>query len=177
MSISVNASNHLSTYTVVHAITMALACLISYWVMTALLNPLVAKDDDLLGGMWAAIASAFVFRDTGQATLLAGACRLVATFVSFTLCLIYLWFAKPSTWGMALILTVGTLMMVLLHRRDEIITTGITTIVVMVVSILNPADALNQPLLRLIDTVVGLSVGVACNSAAVFVFRRSGHGA
>jgi len=62
---------------------------------------------------------------------------------------------------------------VLFDRRDEIITTAITTIVVMVVAILDPADALKQPLLRLIDTLVGIAVGVACNAAATFVLRRA----
>ena len=82
-----NGSNNLSVYNVVHAITLALACLISYWFMMNLLNPVVARDDDLLGGMWAAVASAFVFRDTSQASLSAGVARLIATLVSISLCL------------------------------------------------------------------------------------------
>ena len=167
----------LSAYTFVHAITMALACLISYWIMTSLLNPVVARDDDLLGGMWAAVAIAFVFRNTDQATLSAAIARLITTFVSVSLCLIYLWLARPTALGMALVLAAGTLVLVLLHHCDDIITTAITTIVVMVVSILNPTDALSQPLLRLIDTVVGIAVGMACSSATVFVFRRREHGA
>jgi len=44
---------------------------------------------------------------------------------------------------------------------------------VMVVAILDPADALRQPLLRLIDTLVGIAVGVACNAAATFVLKRA----
>ena len=183
-----NAFGRLSTHNIVYSIAMALACLISFWIMTRLLNTVVARDDDLLGGMWAAVATAFVFRDTGRAQPLgfpdtgrasfsAGAARMVATSVSFVLCLLYLSFARPSASGMALLLAAGTMVLILCDRRDEIITTAITTIVVMVVAILNPADALNQPLLRLMDTVVGITVGVACSFAVTRAFRRRGHGA
>ena len=182
-----NAFGRLSAYNIVYSIAMALACLISFWIMTHLLNTVVVRDDDLLGGMWATVATAFVFRDTGRAQALvfpdtgrasfsAGVARLVATSVSFALCLAYLSLARPSASGMALVLAAGTVVLILIGRRDEIITTAITTIVVMVVAILNPADALNQPLLRLMDTVVGIAVGVACSSAVAFAFRRRGHG-
>jgi hypothetical protein len=42
--------------------------------------------------------------------------------------------------------------MMLLNRREDIVTTAITTIVVMVVAIMSPAHARGQPLLRLLDT-------------------------
>jgi uncharacterized membrane protein YccC len=59
--------------------------------------------------------------------------------------------------------------MFLLNRREELITTGITTIVVMVVAMLGP-DPRNQPLLRFIDTLVGVGVGVLFNSVVTVVF-------
>ena len=65
-----NAFGRLSAYNIVYSIAMALACLISFWIMTHLLNTVVVRDDDLLGGMWAAVATAFVFRDTGRAQAL-----------------------------------------------------------------------------------------------------------
>ena len=65
--------------------------------------------------------------------------------------------------------------MLLGRRHDGVITTAITTIVIMVVAILNPADALRQPPLRLLDTVLGVAVGVACNWGAAFLFRRIEH--
>ena len=183
-----NSFGRLSAYNIVYSIAMALACLISFWIMTHLLNTVVVRDDDLLGGMWAAVATAFVFRDMGPAHALvfpdtarasfsAGVARMVATSVSFALCLVYLSLARPSASGMALVLAAGTVVLILIGRRDEIITTAITTIVVMVVAILNPADALSQPLLRLMDTVVGIAVGVACSCVVAFAFRRRGHGA
>jgi uncharacterized membrane protein YccC len=60
-------------------------------------------------------------------------------------------------------------------RSRRLITTAITTIVVMVVSILDPFDALSQPRLRFIDTLVGISVGVACSSAITLASKRRDH--
>jgi len=72
---------------------------------------------------------------------------------------------------MAVLIGIGTLAMMLLDRRDDIVTTGITTVVVMVASI-SPLDAWHQPLLRLVDTVVGVGVGVACKWAASLLYFR-----
>jgi uncharacterized membrane protein YgaE (UPF0421/DUF939 family) len=100
----------------------------------------------------------------------AGASRLAATCVSFALCFAYLWFFRASPAGIAIVLAVGTLVMFILNRSGEIITTAITTIVVMAVSILSPTDAWIQPLLRLADTIVGIGVGVLCNWVVSFAF-------
>jgi hypothetical protein len=48
----------------------------------------------------------------------------------------------------------------MIGRPDDAITTSITTAVVMVVAAIGPHDAWRQPILRLIDTVVGVAVGV-----------------
>jgi uncharacterized membrane protein YgaE (UPF0421/DUF939 family) len=63
--------------------------------------------------------------------------------------------------------------MILLDRREDIITTGITTTVVMVVAAMSPKDAWQQPFLRLIDTVVGIGVGIGCiQIASLLRIRR-----
>jgi uncharacterized membrane protein YccC len=62
--------------------------------------------------------------------------------------------------GLAALLGIGTLIMAALGRRDDIVTTGITTAVVMVVAAMSPQTAWQQPLLRLVDTVVGIALGV-----------------
>jgi hypothetical protein len=48
------------------------------------------------------------------------------------------------------------------QRRGEVraITTGITTTVVMVAAAITPNHAWHQPILRMIDTIVGNAVGV-----------------
>ena len=162
----------LSLWDVVYALDMAIACAISYWLITHALQPLTDRDSDLLGGMWAAAATVFVFRETRQDSFSAGVARLIATCVSFALCLIYLWFFPFTALGMAVLLGIGTLAMMLLNRRGDIVTTGITTAVVMVVAAMSPLNAWHQPLLRLIDTVVGIAVGVACKWIASHVFFR-----
>lgn len=160
------AFGNLSAQDVAYSISMAIACAISYAITTSILISATVRDDDLLGGMWAAVASAFVFRDTRAHSVSAGMSRLVSTCVSFALCLLYLGLLPPATVAIPILVTVGTLVMILLNRRDDIITTAITTIVVMAVAIISPAHAWAQPLLRLLDTVIGISVGVACKWAA-----------
>jgi uncharacterized membrane protein YccC len=151
---------------------MAIACAISYWAITHALQPLTDRDSDLLGGMWAVAATVFVFRETRRDSVSAGQARLIATCVSFALCLIYLWFFPFTPLGMAALLGIGTLGMMLLDRRGDIVTTGITTAVVMVVAGMSPVNPWHQPLLRLIDTAVGIAVGVACKWIASHVFFR-----
>jgi uncharacterized membrane protein YccC len=151
---------------------MAVACLISYSVMTALLNKLVARGDDLLGGMWAAVAAAFVFRETLAQAASAARARFVATLVSFVLCLTYLLLAPPTATGMAIILAVGTCVLQVLRRADDAITMAITTCVVMAVAIMSPANATAQPLLRLADTIVGMAVALGCSWAAGLLASR-----
>jgi hypothetical protein len=50
---------------------------------------------------------------------------------------------------------------------------AITTAVVLIVAANMPQDAWQQPLLRLMDTVVGVAVGIACKWIASFLFYRA----
>jgi uncharacterized membrane protein YccC len=164
----------LSSWEVVYALNMAIACLISYWIMTTILSRFVDRPSDFLGGMWAVAATVFVFRESHVRSLSAGIGRLIATCVSFALCLLYLLIFPFTPVGMAALIGTGTVAITLLGRRDDIVTTGITTAVVMVVAAMSPLDAWHQPLLRLADTVVGIAIGVACKWAGSFLFRRFG---
>jgi len=162
----------LSSWDVVYVVNMAIACALSYWVMTHALASTVGRADDLLAGMWAAVATVFVFRSSRSDSLSAGMARLIATGVSFALCLVYLWFLPFTVAGLAVLIGMGALIMMMLERRDDIVTTGITTRVVMVVAAMSPADAWHQPLLRLLDTVVGIAIAVGCKWAASFLYFR-----
>lgn len=155
-----------------YAVDMAIACLITYLIITYALAPFVDKPDDLLGGMWAVVATVFVFRETRVSSLSAGVARLIATCVSFALCLLYLLIFPFTAVGLAALLGIGTAIMTLLGRRGDIVTTGITTTVVMVVAAMSSQDAWQQPLLRFVDTVVGISVGVSCKWIGSFLFYR-----
>jgi len=162
----------LSLWDVVYALNMAIACLITYWIMTHILSRFVDESTDFLGGMWAVVATVFVFRETRLQSLSAGIARLIATCVSFALCLLYLLLFPFTPVGMAALIAIGTVVIALLGRRDEIVTVGITTAVVMVVAAMSPADAWQQPLLRLADTLVGVAVGVACKWVGSFLFYQ-----
>ena len=159
-----------SSWDVAYALNMAIACFITYWIMTHTLSRFVDVPSDFLGGMWAVVATVFVFRETRLRSLSAGIARLMATCVSFALCLLYLSFFPFTPVGMAALIAIGTVAMALLGRRDDIVTAGITTVVVMVVAAMSPADAWQQPLLRLADTMVGIAVGVACKWVGSFLF-------
>jgi uncharacterized membrane protein YccC len=163
----------LSSWDVAYALNMAIACLITYWIMTHILSRFVDESTDFLGGMWAVVATVFVFRESRLRSLSAGIARLIATCVSFALCLIYLLLFPFTPVGMAALIAIGTVVMASLGRRDDIVTVGITTAVVMVVAAMAPSDAWQQPLLRLVDTLVGIAVGVACKWAASFLFYKN----
>jgi uncharacterized membrane protein YccC len=169
---TIRGQQQFSAWDFFYALDMALACLISYTLVTHVLAPFLATPDAFLGGMWATVATLFVFRGPRIDSLSAGVSRLIATCVSFALCLAYLviWPFHPV--GLAVLVGIGTLFMTYLDRRDDIVTTGITTTVVMVVAAMSPQDAWRQPLLRLGDTVIGIGVGVTCKWIASFLYYR-----
>jgi uncharacterized membrane protein YccC len=162
----------LSSWDVVYALNMAIACLITYWIMTHVLSRFVDESSDFLGGMWSVIATVMVFRETRLRSLTAGTALLIGAGVSCALCLLYLLFIPFTAVGMAALIAIGTMVMAYLGRRADIVTVGITTAVVMVVAATNPSDAWLQPVLRLVDTIVGILVGVACKWVGSFLFYK-----
>ena len=142
---------------------LAISCVISYWLITHILADTysISRDDDLLGGMWAVAATIFVYRYSHAESVRAALSRMAATSVSFALCLIYLLIFPFHVWGMAALIGIGAIVVTTMDRPDDTITTGITIAVVMVVAALSPHDAWRQPILRLVDTAVGVAVGVA----------------
>ena len=52
------------SWAITHSILLALCCFFSYKIITGVLgfSRFVPRDDELLGGMWAVIATIFVFR-------------------------------------------------------------------------------------------------------------------
>ena len=141
---------------------LAIACFISYALITHLLPQayFVSQDDGPLGGMWAVVATVFVYRLSYQQHLSAALSRMAATLLSFVLCLAYLLIFPFSAWGMAALIGIGAIVLARLGRPDDIITAGITTAVVMVVAGISPRHAWIQPILRLVDTGVGIGVGI-----------------
>jgi hypothetical protein len=79
----------LSAWDVTFSVNMAIASVISYWIVTHALSGLVDSATHYPGGMRATVATIFVFRDTRTAIFSAGLQRFMATCVSFVLCQIY----------------------------------------------------------------------------------------
>ena len=65
---------------------------------------------------------------------------------------------------MAALIGIGVVIIIMIGRSEDIITNTITTTVVMVVAGLTPQHAWKQPILRLIDTLIGVAVGLAAGS-------------
>src|SRR5580658_7480829 len=84
------------------ATILAIACLVSYWLITTVLTReySLSREDDLLGGMWAVVATIFVYRTSHQRSTRAAVARTVATLVSFVACLAYLLFFPFHVIGM-----------------------------------------------------------------------------
>jgi uncharacterized membrane protein YccC len=78
-----------------------------------------------------------------------------------------------SPWGMAALIGIGAIILTLLGRSEDIITTGITTAVVMVVAGISPEHAWKQPILRLVDTAVGIGVGIAAAWISLSIVSKS----
>jgi len=145
-----------------HGATLSMLCVISYWLITHILPHAVSvsRDDDLLGGMWSVVATVFVYRYAYEETISAALSRISATLLSFVLCFAYLLIWPFTMWGMAALIGIGAVVMVRVDRREDVVTTGITTAVVMVVAGLNPESAWREPVLRVIDTLLGTGVAI-----------------
>jgi uncharacterized membrane protein YccC len=148
---------------VIRGAILAISCAISYWLITHILasSYSISRDDDLLGGMWAVVATIFVYRESSAEIVRSALSRMAATTVSFALCLVYLLIFPFHFWGMAALIGIGTVVVTIMGRPDDTVTTGITIAVVMVVAALSPGEAWRQPVLRTVDTAVGVAVGVA----------------
>ena len=146
----------------VDSFLLAAACLISYWLTTGVLSLAysVSPADDALGGLWAVLATVFLFRDSYNKSLAAAVSRMAATLVSFALCLAYLAFLPFHPWGLAILVGLSVLVTAVIGRPEDEITAGITTAVVMVAAKLSPLDTWRQPVLRLADTAIGVAVGL-----------------
>jgi uncharacterized membrane protein YccC len=165
--------DRISTWDIAYAVDMALACLITYWIMVTIHSRFgLGASSEVVGTLWAVVATIYVFRDTRAKSLSASVGRVIATVVSFALCFAYLLLFPFTPIGLLAVLAGGTLIMMALGRREEIGLAGVTTAVVMLVAAVDVQDAWQQPLLRLMDTLIGIAVGVACKWIASFVFFK-----
>ena len=155
-------------------VVVGLSCLLTYWLATTILAHVYSPSaaDDELGGLWAVIATVFVFRETYDKSVAAAVSRIGATLVSFALCLVYLAFLPFHLWGLAVLAGLSGLVASLIGRPEDSITAAITTTVVLIVAEVSPHDAWQQPLLRFGDTLIGVVVGVAAAWLGLRVVRQ-----
>jgi len=140
---------------------LAFAALVSYELATRILTSAISsRDDQLLGGMWSVVATVFVCRESYKDSVSSALSRIAATSLSFILCLGYLLLFPFSSWGMTILIAIGAVILIIIGRPGEVITTSITTTVVMVVAGISPQHAWRQPILRLFDTLIGIAVGI-----------------
>jgi uncharacterized membrane protein YccC len=152
-----------------HSVGLGISSLITYLLVTHVLASVhsVSKASDLLGGMWAVIATLFVYRESHRESINAALTRVSATLLSLVLCLIYLLMFSFHPLGLAVLIALGTFLLMAVGRDELVGTVAITTTVVMVVAAVSPHDAWQQPILRGVDTAVGIAVGVAASSIAL----------
>ena len=148
---------------VLDAIPLAVACLVAFILVTKIVPRVytLSRADDLIGALWAVIATVFVFRDSYASSMSAAVSRVAATSVSFALCLAYLAFLPFHEWALALLIAVSVLAVHVIGRPGDAATAAITTAVVLVAAAVSPQHAWQQPILRLADTVIGVAIGVA----------------
>ena len=111
----------LTAWVAAYSLNLAIACFITYWIITRLPS------------------------------------GLIATCVSLALCQTYLMIFPFTPLGMAALLGLGALVMAALRRAADIATT-------------NPETAWQQPMLRLVDSVFGIAVGVVCKWSGSYLF-------
>jgi uncharacterized membrane protein YgaE (UPF0421/DUF939 family) len=145
------------------SVVLGVACLVTYLLATDILSHVyfVSHDDEALGGLWAVIATVFVLRGSYEQSVTAALSRVMATLVSFAICLVYLAFLPFHPWALAVLVGASALAATLIGRPGDAVTAAITTTVVLVVAAVSPQHAWQQPILRLADTVIGVAVGIA----------------
>ena len=147
---------------VLECIIVGAACVLAYWLVT-ITEPHIyprARSATQVGALWAVISVVFVLRDSYEKSTAAAVSRMAATSVSFVLCLIYLIFLPFHIWALGLLIGASALAVILLGRPGDAVSAGISSAVVMIATTLDPHHAWQQPILRFIDTVAGVVVGV-----------------
>jgi uncharacterized membrane protein YccC len=148
---------------ILDSVILAAACAVTYLLGTHVITHIYSRSraDDLIGALWAVLATIFVCRETSSETMKAAVSRLAATAVSAVLCLAYLVFLPFTGWGLAVMIGVSVLAVTVIGRPGDAITAAITTAVILVASAVSPQHVWQQPILRLADTILGTAVGLA----------------
>jgi uncharacterized membrane protein YccC len=153
---------------------LGLSCVLTYWLLRTPGSHIYSESSaaNVIGALWGVISTVFVLRDSYERSIAAAVSRMSATAVSFVLCLIYLIFLPFHLWALALLIGASSLAATLIGRPGDAITAAISTAVILMVAEVSPAHAWHQPILRFVDTLVGVLVGVAAAWLDLHVVRR-----
>jgi uncharacterized membrane protein YgaE (UPF0421/DUF939 family) len=140
---------------------MGLIALIAYWVSFIALEHVWGGSENQIGALWAVVSAIVVYRQgSPRQSILVALSRASATIVSFVCCLLWLLLLPPTPFAMAIVIVVQTLVLLVLGRNDDVATAAVTTAVVMIVAMIDPRDAWHQPILRFLDTAIGIAIGM-----------------
>jgi uncharacterized membrane protein YccC len=160
--------------TAIYSIALGLSALACYWFAAHVVNPIhrVSATGDTIGALWATISTIFVYRHSYEESESAALSRIAGTVVSFVLCLIYLLLFPFHLWAIAVLIAIGAFLLALAGRPQDTMPASLATVVVLVIASIDPHDAWQQPIMRLLDTVVGVAIGLAAVWISVRLMRR-----
>lgn len=144
------------------SIALGISALASYWFVAHVANPVnrVTPTGDTIGALWAAISTVFVFRHSFDESSSAAVSRMAGTLVSFVLCEVYLVLFTFHIWAIAVLIALGAFALVLAGRPQDTMPASLATLVVLAITGLDPRHAVQQPIMRLLDTAIGVIVGL-----------------
>lgn len=145
----------------IFALQLTVACAVTWYISQTLVYGVIDARSGMLGSMWAVISTIFVLKETHAESLSAGLVRVAATVSSVIVCSVYFWLLPFNPVAMVVLIGLGYLIAQSVGRPEDAATTGITIAVVMVVGGMGPETARTEPLLRLVDTLIGSGVAIA----------------
>lgn len=160
--------------TLIYSAALGLSALACYWFALHVVNPIhrVTATGDTIGALWAAISTVFVYRHSYDESESAALSRVAGTSVSFVLCLIYLALFPFHLWAIAVLIAIGAFVLAIAGRPQDTMPASLATLVVLVIASIDPHNAWQQPIMRLLDTIVGVLVGLGAVWVSVRLMQR-----
>ena len=159
--------------TAVFSVALGVSALGSYWFVAHVANPIneVTPTGDTIGALWAAISTIFVFRNSFEDSSSAALSRMAGTLVSFVLCEIYLLLFSFHLWAIVVLIALGAFILTRAGRPQDVMPASLATIVVLVITSIDPHNAWQQPFMRLLDTAIGVVIGLAAAWATMHLIE------
>ncbi len=162
--------------TAIYSLALGLSGMASYWFTAHVVNPLhtISPTGDTIGALWAAVSTIFVYRHSYDESESAALSRMAGTSVSFALCLVYLLLFPFHLWAIAVLIATGAFALAIAGRPQDTMPASLATLVVLVITSINPHNAWQQPIAWLVDTAVGVAIGLVAVWVGLRVMRLAG---